>query len=201
MSYGLRVGPKTGLNVCDPAPNSGVLVLPITTAPAGLSSATCGASKVGTWEAKIGDPYVVLIPAVSARSLIAMGSPCSGPANEPRAARASRSAAVTRACSAASVTIALTDGLTASIRASTASSNSVADSSRDRIIRARSTAGVAHRSTDGPPGDGISAQSSRRSEASTRTIVLAARSTSSATAIRSAQDHQNHHMPSLPQLT
>ena len=202
VSYGLRVGPKTGLNVCDPAPNSGVLVLPITTAPAALSSATCGASKVGIWEAKIGDPYVVLIPAVSARSLIAMGSPCSGPANEPRAARASRSAAVARACSAASVTIALTDGLTASIRASTASSNSAADSFRDRIIRARSTAGrgaqVHRRATKKV---GMSAQSSRRSEASTRTIVLAARSRSSATAIRSAQDHQNHHMPSLPQLT
>jgi hypothetical protein len=28
-SQGLRVGPKMGLNVCDPAPNSGVLVLPM----------------------------------------------------------------------------------------------------------------------------------------------------------------------------
>src|SRR6516225_7127309 len=163
VSYGLRVGPKTGLNVCDPAPNSGTLVLPITTAPAALSSATCGASKSGTWEAKIGDPYVVLIPAVSARSLIAMGSPCSGPANEPRAARASKSAAAARACSAASVTIALTEGLTASTRASTASSNSAADSSRDRIIRARSIAGVAHRSIDGLLGGAVWAQSPRRS--------------------------------------
>ena len=51
VSYGLRVAPNTGLNVCDPAPNSGVLVLPITTAPARLSSATCGASQAGTWEA------------------------------------------------------------------------------------------------------------------------------------------------------
>ena len=54
---------------------------------------------------------------------------------------------------------------------------------------------------DGPelvPGGG---QSLRSSEASTRTIVLAARSTSSATAIRSAHDHQNHHKPSLPQPT
>jgi hypothetical protein len=42
-------------------------------------------------------------------------------------------------------------------------------------------------------------QSSRRTEASTRTIVLAARSRSSATAIRSAHDHQNHQMPSRPQ--
>jgi hypothetical protein len=41
-------------------------------------------------------------------------------------------------------------------------------------------------------------QSWCRNEARTRTIVVAARSTSSATAIRSAHDHQNHHMPSLP---
>src|SRR6202035_3598786 len=33
-SYGLRVFPKTVLNVCDPAPNSGTFVLPIAIAPA-----------------------------------------------------------------------------------------------------------------------------------------------------------------------
>src|SRR5437764_15375621 len=33
-SYGLCVAPKTLLNVCDPAPNSGVLVLPTIIAPA-----------------------------------------------------------------------------------------------------------------------------------------------------------------------
>src|SRR5262249_35020070 len=33
-SYGLRVAPNTVLNVCEPAPNSGVLVLPIRIAPA-----------------------------------------------------------------------------------------------------------------------------------------------------------------------
>jgi hypothetical protein len=111
-----------------------------------LSSATCGASNDGTKEAKIGEPKVVLIPAVSARSFTAIGSPCSGPANEPRAARASSPAAAAKACSAASVTIALISGLTSSILARTAVSNSVADSSRDRIRRASSTAGVAHRS-------------------------------------------------------
>jgi hypothetical protein len=44
-------------------------------------------------------------------------------------------------------------------------------------------------------------QSLGSNEARTRTIVLAAWSTSSATAIRSAHDHQNHHKPSLPQPT
>ena len=36
VSYGFRVAPKTVLKVCDPAPNSGVLVLPIVIAPAPL---------------------------------------------------------------------------------------------------------------------------------------------------------------------
>ena len=34
--YGLWVAPKTGLNVCDPAANSGTLVLPTRIAPAAL---------------------------------------------------------------------------------------------------------------------------------------------------------------------
>ncbi len=33
LLYGLRVGPKTELNVCEPTPNSGVLVFPINMAP------------------------------------------------------------------------------------------------------------------------------------------------------------------------
>ena len=37
-SYGLRVAPKTGLNVCEPAPNSGVFVLPMMIAPARRSA-------------------------------------------------------------------------------------------------------------------------------------------------------------------
>ena len=38
--HGLRVTPKTVLNVLPPAPNSGVLVLPTTIAPARLSRST-----------------------------------------------------------------------------------------------------------------------------------------------------------------
>src|SRR6201999_146564 len=33
-AHGLRVAPKTGLKVCEPIPNSGALVLPMTIAPA-----------------------------------------------------------------------------------------------------------------------------------------------------------------------
>jgi len=45
----LRVAPKTRLKVCEPAPNSGVLVLPITIAPARRSRETIKVSSVGTW--------------------------------------------------------------------------------------------------------------------------------------------------------
>ena len=42
-SQGLRVAPNTRLNVCEPAPNSGVLVLPTVTAPAAFSRSTTSA--------------------------------------------------------------------------------------------------------------------------------------------------------------
>ena len=50
-SWGLRVGPKTGLNVWEPAPNSGVFVLPSMTAPASRTRTTNGSSRSGTWSA------------------------------------------------------------------------------------------------------------------------------------------------------
>ena len=39
-SYGLRVAPNSALNVCEPAPNSGVFVLPMMMAPARRSRST-----------------------------------------------------------------------------------------------------------------------------------------------------------------
>ena len=47
--HGLRVAPNTALNVLPPAPNSGVLVLPTTIAPAALSRSTTRSSLSGTW--------------------------------------------------------------------------------------------------------------------------------------------------------
>jgi hypothetical protein len=47
----LRVVPKTALNVWLPAPNSGVLVLPIVMAPAAESRCTIAWSSVGTCSA------------------------------------------------------------------------------------------------------------------------------------------------------
>ena len=47
-SCGFFVAPNTGLNVCDPAPNSGVLVLPKVTAPASRMRCTISVSALGT---------------------------------------------------------------------------------------------------------------------------------------------------------
>src|SRR5512132_3174237 len=69
VSYGLRVIPNTALNVCEPAPSSGVLVLPSVIAPADRSRSTSSASSAGTWSRKIGEPSVVRIPLVATRSL------------------------------------------------------------------------------------------------------------------------------------
>src|SRR4029450_6577102 len=45
---GLPVAPTTGLRLFEPAPNSGTLVLPTTTAPAARTRATMTLSQVGT---------------------------------------------------------------------------------------------------------------------------------------------------------
>jgi hypothetical protein len=47
-SNGFRVAPNTVLKVCDPAPNSGVLVLPTVIAPAARILVTIAASRLGT---------------------------------------------------------------------------------------------------------------------------------------------------------
>src|SRR5439155_5038987 len=67
-SNGLRVAPNTGLNVCDPAPNSGVFVLPTTIAPARRLRSTMSESSAGMKSLKIGEPNVVRIPLVICRS-------------------------------------------------------------------------------------------------------------------------------------
>src|SRR6478735_5278003 len=55
-STGLRVTPKTVLNVWDPAANSGTLVLPTNTAPALRTRSTRRSSWSATESAKIGEP-------------------------------------------------------------------------------------------------------------------------------------------------
>src|SRR5450756_417587 len=53
---GLRVTPNTSLKVLAPAPNSGVLVLPSTMAPADFSRRTTSASSVGTLSLNKAEP-------------------------------------------------------------------------------------------------------------------------------------------------
>ena len=126
-STGLRVVPKTLLNVCEPAANSGTLVLPITTTPARRTRSTISSSASGTWSAKSGEPYVVRQPATAWVSLNANGSPCSGPTSAPDASASSAAAAPARARSSSSETIALSSGLRSAIRARCRSSSSRAE--------------------------------------------------------------------------
>ena len=139
-SYGFSVAPNTALNVCDPAPNSGVLVLPMVIAPAWRMRSTSSESSDGTKSLKIGEPKVVRIPLVICRSLCAIGRPCSGPRTRPRASASSASSARASAWSATSVTMAFTVGLTRAIRSRCAATRSRAERDFARIRRAISTA-------------------------------------------------------------
>src|SRR5689334_13971096 len=83
-SNALRVTPNTSLKVCEPRPNSGVLVLPTTMQPAAFMRVTMSASWAGRLSARSGEPSVVGMPCVSAASLIACGMPCIQPRFSPR---------------------------------------------------------------------------------------------------------------------
>src|SRR3954452_4348342 len=139
-SYGLRVTPKTSLNVCEPAPNSGVFVFPITTAPARRQRSTTAESASVACAANRGEQNVVRTPAVSSRSLTATGTPCNRPAGSPRSA----ASAAASAPSASSVTTALSREFTKSIRDRCDSTTSRDENRRDRIPAASSDALIPH---------------------------------------------------------
>ena len=145
-SNGLRVAPKTSLKVCDPAPNSGVFVLPMVIAPARRSRSTIRAVSVGTWFANTREPKVVRRPAVTNKSLCATGRPWSGPTSSPRVSAASAASASISAVSDARVTTALTTGLTWSTRARCAVITSRQETRRVRISSASARAVHSHRS-------------------------------------------------------
>ena len=88
-SKGLRVGPQRRFVQTAPKPNSGVLVLPMMTAPACRSLATTSSSWSGTWFWNSNDPYVVRNPLVLVRSFTAIGTPCRGPIGALAASHAS----------------------------------------------------------------------------------------------------------------
>ena len=94
---GLRQGSPNSFSVVPDWPNSGVLVLPSMIAPDAFTRSTTMESMSGTRSRNTADPIVVLTPLVNSRSLIEMGTPCSGPSSPlfctaSSAARASASA-------------------------------------------------------------------------------------------------------------
>ena len=97
-SQGLRVTPVSGLSVTAFQPNSGVVVLPITTAPAARRRATDGASSAsGAPGSESFEPRSVAQPRARMASLTVTATPSSGPEGAPRAQRASAAAAASRA--------------------------------------------------------------------------------------------------------
>ena len=143
------MAPNTLLKVCEPAPHSGVLVLPMVMAPARFSRSTVNESILGTLSLNMGVPNVVRMPLVSCRSLWAIGSPCKGPSVARLAMASSALRADSRAISGTNVTIALTLEFTRSICCKCASRTSETDTVRLRIMDASSTADFAVRSLVG----------------------------------------------------
>src|SRR5438552_6148238 len=123
--HGLRVVPKILLVVLTSWANSGVLVLPRSTAPAARSRATDTASSPGTRCSWIVDPNVVRSCAVWMTSLTTNGTPSSGRGRSPAPRRRSHSAASSRA-RGLTVQTALTAGLSRAIRSRNARVTSVA---------------------------------------------------------------------------
>src|SRR3546814_2259573 len=89
-SHVLRVMPVRGLSVTRFEPDSGVVVLPSSTAPCSRSRATNGASTShGPVGSTVLEPRRVDQPLVGDRSLIEVGTPSTNPCGAPLAQRAS----------------------------------------------------------------------------------------------------------------
>ncbi len=78
--HGFRVAPFSSDSVNATVPNSGVFVFPRITKPASRSRRTTAVSKSGMLSANARLEYVVRMPAVGVRSLIAIGTPRNGAA-------------------------------------------------------------------------------------------------------------------------
>ena len=140
-SHGLRVIPVSAELVSPLQPNSGVVVLPMSTAPASRRRAVAGVSTSHGWSGStVRLPRRVGQPLVRMRSLIDAGTPSSGPIGSPRSHRASLAAAESSASSAAMRQKQLITGWTTSIRSSTARVASTGETSR---LRYRSSNSVA----------------------------------------------------------
>lgn len=76
--HGLRVLPCRSDSVIEIVPNSGVVVLPISTNPASRNRSTTGSSRSSGVSGTAIDPYEVGHPATAFRSLIGIGTPRNG---------------------------------------------------------------------------------------------------------------------------
>ncbi len=185
----LRVRPNNGASVRHCWPNSGVVVLPTTMAPACFNRATTTASVSGTWSLNISEPQVVRMPAVGTRSFTATGTPCNGPTASPRITAASASHAWAIAASSAIVMKAFNTGCAAWIRSSAARITSTGETPRARIAAASSVAGVKANSSAAiprsPPTSGGFRIEARRTEPDCATLS----SSSSLDALRRSAIH------------
>ncbi len=148
VSNGLRDGPNSGLSQVARKPIGGLLVLPITIAPAASMrwAQMHVASTVWSCSRAI-PPSVAGQPGLkSNRSLIAVGTPCSAPTGSPAASAASAARAAARASSKARKVNAVSDGSRASMRAIVASISSGAPTRRSRTASASSVADAQARS-------------------------------------------------------
>ena len=118
---GLRVIPVSGLSVTPFQPNSGVVVLPSSTAPASRKRATAGASSShGPFGSIVFEPRNVGQPRVRIKSLIETGTPSSAPIGASFIQRASDSIALAIAASVSTRQKAFSTGFSRSMRSSTA---------------------------------------------------------------------------------
>src|SRR5712691_5635918 len=76
--HGFRVAPLSSDSVKAVVPNSGVLVFPRITNPACRRRRTTAVSRSGTYSANAREEYVVRMPAVAVRPLMAIGTPRNG---------------------------------------------------------------------------------------------------------------------------
>ncbi len=143
---GLRVRPCSALSVNQRIEKPGVLVRPMTMAPARRRLATTGLSPSAIRSRKATMPLSVGQPRWSVLTLVVTGTPCSGPTAWPAATARSAASAAASASSASGSTTALIRGLTASIRSRQDWTASRADTCRDRISQASSTPSSFHSS-------------------------------------------------------
>ena len=119
--HGLRVRPCSGLSVVTRIENSGVVVRPITMAPAAFRLRTTGASSGAITLSNARTPFGVGTPATSTFCFTVTGTPWSGPRLSPRRNASSASRARARAASKQGYTMAFSAGLHDSTRARIAS--------------------------------------------------------------------------------